>query len=98
MQKPSDQWKKLRQATLERARRNIVETLEPLHAILLAASALYLIGFLRLTFASQPQDFTWITGAGVLAIALSGFLLPILTGSVLTLHFTSRRLDRLMSN
>ena len=98
MQKPSDQWKKLRRVTLERTRRNIVEPLEPLHLVLLATSALYLIGFLRLTFAGQPYDFTWISGAGILTMALSGVLVPILTGSVLTLHFTSRRLDRLMSN
>ncbi|UWR22623.1 hypothetical protein [Sulfitobacter sp. S190] len=98
MKKPSNKWKKLRRAALERARRNIVEPLEPLHMVLLATNALYLIGFLRLTFAGQPYDFTWISGAGILAMAFFGLLVPILTGSVLTLHFASRRFDRLMSN
>ena len=47
MQIPSDQWKKLRRAALERARRKMIEPLEVVHLALLGASALYLVGFLR---------------------------------------------------
>ncbi len=97
MQKPSDQWKKLRRATLERARRNVIDPLEPLHTVLLAASALYLIGFFRLSFTGQPYEFTWISGAAIFVVALSGLLVPILTGSVLTLQFIHRKLETLAS-
>ncbi|WP_300058492.1 hypothetical protein [uncultured Roseobacter sp.] len=96
MQKPSDQWKKLRRAALERARRSIVEPLNTLYMGLLAASAVYLIGFLRLTFAGQPDGFTLISGAAILTFGLSGLLLPILTGSVITLQFAERRFAKLI--
>lgn len=96
MQKQSDHWKKLRRAALQRARRNIVEPLEPLHTVLLVASALYLIGFLRLTFVGEPNDFTLMSGAAIFAVALSGLLLPVLTGSVITLQFAERRFAKLI--
>jgi hypothetical protein len=96
MQKPSDQWKKLRRAALDRARRNIVEPLEPIHTTLLVASAIYLIGYLRLTFAVQPPEFTWFSGAFIFAVALSGLLVPFLTGSVITLQFAERRFTKLI--
>ncbi|WP_340244750.1 hypothetical protein [Sulfitobacter pontiacus] len=96
MQKPSDNWKKLRRATLERARRNAVEPLEPLYTVLLVASALYLIGFLRLSFGGQPHDFTLISGAAIFAVALSGILVPILSGSVITLRLADRQLNKLI--
>ena len=96
MQKPSDQWKKLRRATLERARRKTIEPLEFVHFTLLGASALYLAGFLRLSFFNQPGEYTLIAGGFVLAVAFAGFLVPFLTGSALTLHFAGKRFDRLL--
>ena len=42
MQKPSDQWKKLRQATLERAYRKLAQPLEPVLLLLLICSSVYL--------------------------------------------------------
>jgi len=96
MQKPSDQWKKLRRAALERARRKMIEPLEVVHAALLGTSALYLAGFLRLSFFSQSNEYNLIAGALVLAVAVSGLLVPVLTGSALTLHFAEKRLERLL--
>ncbi|WP_299047234.1 hypothetical protein [uncultured Tateyamaria sp.] len=96
MQKPSDQWKKLRCAALERARRNMIEPLEVVHLALLGASALYLAGFLRLNLFAQTDEFSWASGAFVLVAATAGLLVPVLTGSVLTLRFADRRLARLI--
>jgi hypothetical protein len=97
MRKPNDNWKKLRRAALERARRNISEPFEPAYLALLGASALYLVGFLRLTFASQQSEYTWIAGCFVLAVAIAGLLVPFLTGSVLALYLADKRLGRLLS-
>ena len=91
MQPPSDNWKKLRRASLERARRNMIEPLEAVYAALLVVSALYLVGFLSLTFASQPGEYTLLAGAYISIVAVAGVLVPILTGSALTLRFADRR-------
>ncbi|WP_299147251.1 hypothetical protein [uncultured Tateyamaria sp.] len=96
MQKPSDQWKKLRRAALERARRNMIEPLEVVHLALLGASALYLAGFLRLNLFGQTDEFSLASGAFVLLAAAGGLLVPVLTGSALTLHFADRRLGQLL--
>lgn len=96
MQKPRDQWKKLRRAALERARRNMIEPLEVVHLALLGASALYLAGFLRLNLFYQNGEFSLASGAFVLLVAVAGLLVPVLTGSALTLHFTDRRLGKLL--
>jgi hypothetical protein len=97
MQKPSDQWKKLRRAVLERARRNMIEPLEVVHLALLGASALYLTGYLRLSLFAQNGEFSLASGAFILLVAAAGLLVPVLTGSALTLHFTDRRLGKLLS-
>ncbi|WP_299502481.1 hypothetical protein [uncultured Roseobacter sp.] len=96
MQKPSDHWKKLRRAALERARRNMIEPLEVVPLALLGASALYLVGFLRLNLFGQNGEFSLASGAFVLLAAAAGLLVPVLTGSVLTLRFADRRLARLI--
>lgn len=96
MQKPSDQWKKLRRAALERARRNMIEPLEVVHLALLSASGLYLAGFLRLNLFGQNGEFSLASGAFILLVAAAGLLVPVLTGSALTLHFTDRRLGKLL--
>ena len=96
MQKPSDQWKKLRRAALERARRNMIEPLEFVHLALLGASVLYLAGFLRLNLFGQTGEFSLASGAFILLAAAAGLLVPVLTGSVLTLRFADRRLARLI--
>lgn len=96
MQKPSDQWKKLRRAALERARRNMIEPLEVVHLALLGASALYLAGFLRLNLFVQNGEFSLASGAFILLAAAAGLLVPVLTGSALTLHLADRRLGNLL--
>ncbi len=96
MQKPTDQWKKLRRAALEPARRNMIEPLEVVHLALLGASTLYLAGFLRLHLFGQTGEFSLAYGVFVLLIAAAGLLVPVLTGSALTLHLTNRRLRKLL--
>ena len=96
MQKPSDQWKKLRRAALERARHNMIEPLGVVHLALLGASALCLAGFLRLSLFVQNGEFSLASGAFILLAAAAGLLVPVLTGSALTLHFTDRRLGKLL--
>jgi len=91
MQRPSEIWNKLRKASLERARRNLIEPLEPVYLALLGASALYLAGFLNLTFAGQPSEYTLFSGACISIVALAGVLVPFLTGSALTLRLTDQR-------
>jgi hypothetical protein len=91
MQKPSDNWKKLRSASLELARRKIIEPLEAVYVALLGASALYLVGFLYLTFASQPGEYELFAGVFISIVAIAGVLVPILTGSALTLRLADRR-------
>lgn len=97
MQKPSENWKRLRRSALERARRNTIKPLEPLCKVYIGASALFLVGFLRFRFMDQPTEFIWFEGASIIAVAIAGALIPILFGSVLTLHFADRKLERLLS-
>ena len=96
MQRPSEKWKKLRSAALERARRNVIEPLEVVHLALVGASALYLAGFLRLNVFGQTGEFSMASGAFILLAAAGGLLVPVLTGSALTLHFADRRLGKLL--
>lgn len=95
MEKSSKNWQDLRRATLERARRKAVEPLVPLYTIYAGVCACYLVGFLRFQFFDHGAAFSWITAAQVLVVAVAGALVPVLTGSVLTLHFTHRKLDAL---
>jgi len=60
------------------------------------ACACYLSGFLRFKLFDYSNDFGWIMALQLLIVVVAGGLIPILTGSVLTLHFTQRRLDNLM--
>lgn len=92
MKKPSKSWKRTRLAVLERVQRVAIEPLEGLSTIYATVCALYVIGFLRFQFFDHSTTFSWIETTQLLATALAGFLVPILTGSILTLHFTSQRL------
>ena len=95
MEPPSKNWQNVRRAALERAKRTAIEPLAPLYAIYAGVCACYLVGFLRFRFFDHATDFSWVTAAQVLIVAVAGALVPVLTGSVLTLHFAHRRLDRL---
>jgi hypothetical protein len=95
MQEPSKNWKRSRHAALERARRYSVEPLEPLFPIYIALCVYYLIGFLRFSFFDHPDTFSALEAFQLVTLAAAGGLVLILTGSVLTLSFTSRKLQEL---
>lgn len=95
MQKPSENWKRVRQATLERAQRTAIEPLSPLYTFYFGVSALYLAGFFYFSFIDQSTEYSWLAACLVICVAIAGALVPVLTGSVLTLHFASQRLHRL---
>jgi hypothetical protein len=50
---------------------------------------------LHFRFFGHSPTFTLIETIQLLTVAVAGIMVPILTGSVLTLHFASRRLQRL---
>ena len=98
MQKPSDKWIRLRRAALERARRTVIDPLQPLYAIFAAVSLIYLSGFGRFTlFPKTVGDYSWFDAVQVISTALSGLMLPVLAGSIIILGFVSRRLEKLLS-
>jgi len=96
MNGPSKKWLRVRRATLDRAERMIVNPLEPLFTIYALVCAFYVVGSFQIRFFEHAPGFTWIEAIHILAVATAGILVPVLTGSILTLHFTSRRLERLM--
>jgi hypothetical protein len=97
MQKPSDNWKCIRQAALERAQRTAIDPLSPLYDLYLGVCAVYLAGFLHFNFVDYSTEFTWFKACLIICVAVAGALVPLLTGSVLTLHFASKKLERLIA-
>lgn len=85
----------MRRATAVRAHRTAIEPLTPLYSAYFCVSACYLVGFLCLQFYDFSGGFTLISAILLLIVAIAGALVPILTGSVLTLHFANRKLQRL---
>lgn len=98
MQQPSKNWKNIRRAVLARAQRTVVEPLSPLYDIYLGVVALYLAGFLHFNFVDDSSGFTWLTACFLIGVAVAGALIPVLTGAVLTLHFASKRMERLITD
>lgn len=96
MKKPSDQWKKLRRASLERAYRKLARPLEPVFLLLIICGSVYLSGFTSLFLGGQLQAFNWITGLAVSAVAIAGLLLPFILTSAITLLFVTRSLKSLV--
>ena len=96
MQKPSDNWKRIRRAALERAQRTAIDPLSPLYDLYVGVCAVYLAGFLHFNYFERGTDFSWFTACMVICVAVAGALVPVLTGSVLTLHFASKKLARLI--
>lgn len=72
-----------------------IEPLTPLYLIHFGACVCYLVGLARFQFFDPSAGFTLLTAAHLLIVAASGALVPILTGSVFTLHFANRKLQRL---
>ncbi|UWS79753.1 hypothetical protein N1037_01655 [Phaeobacter sp. G2] len=97
MQKPSENWKRIRRATLERAQRTAIDPLSPLYDLYFGVCAVYLAGFLHFSFFERGTDFSWFTACVVICVAVAGALVPVLTGSILTLHFASKKLERLIA-
>jgi len=97
MQPPSDNWKRIRRAALERAQRTAIDPLSPLYNLYVGVCAVYLAGFLHFNFFERGIDFNWFTAFLIICVAVAGALVPMLTGSVLTLHFASKRLERLIA-
>lgn len=96
MQKPSENWKRIRRAALERAQRTAIDPLSPLYDLYVGVCAVYLAGFLHFNLFERGTDFSWFTACVVVCVAVAGALVPVLTGSILTLHLTSKKLERLI--
>ena len=97
MQPPSDNWKRIRRAALERVQRTAIDPLSPLYDLYVGVCALYLAGFLHFNIFERGTDFSWFTACIVICVAVAGALVPVLTGSILTLHFASKKLERLIA-
>ena len=97
MQKPSDNWKRIRRAASERAQRTAIEPLSPLYDLYLGVCAVYLAGFLHCSFFDYGTEFTWFKAGLIVCVAVAGALVPVLTGSVLALHFANKKLERLIA-
>lgn len=80
---------------MERARRTAIEPLIPLYKVYFVSCLCYLAGLVRFQFFDPSAGFTWIIATQLLIVAVAGAAVPILTGSVLTLHFANRKLQRL---
>jgi len=96
MQPPSDNWKRIRRAALERAQRTAIDPLSPLYDLYSGVCAVYLAGFLYFNFMAHSAELNLFTAALLIAAAVSAVLMPLLTGSVITLHFVGQRMERLM--
>lgn len=95
MNKPSKQWQQIRRATLERARRQVIDPMQPLTTLFVATVLLYSAGFVRLNIlAKTGQNYTWLDALQILGTAVSSLLLLILSGAVMTLGFMSMRLAK----
>lgn len=97
MEKASENWRRTRRAVLERAQRTTIDPLSPLYNIYLGVSALYLVGFLHFKFFGFGTDFTWLNTFLIVCVAVAGALVTVLTGSVLILHFVSKKLESLIA-
>jgi hypothetical protein len=95
MKKPSKEWKCMRLAVLERARRTAIEPLEAIFAIHAAVCVYYVVGCLYFQLFDHSPAFSVIEALQLLSVAIAGVLVPILTGAVFTLHFADRKLRRL---
>jgi hypothetical protein len=96
MKKPSKNWKKVRMAALDRARRSAIEPLNVLYPAYAVICACYLGGFFWFQFFETNGDFSFLSASLLLILASCGVLVPILTGSVFTLLFASQRLNKLV--
>ena len=97
MKNASENWKRTHRAALERAQRTAIDPLSPLYDLYVGVCAVYLAGFLHFKFFEHGTDFNWFTACMIICVAVAGALVPLLTGSILTLHFASKKLERLIA-
>lgn len=95
MQRPSDNWKQIRRAALERAERNVIHPLLPIYYLFLGASVIYLAGFVHLSLFDIGPELGLLGACLVLVFTAVCALIPILFGAVLTLHFANTKLRTL---
>lgn len=96
MNEPSKQWQQIRRATLDRARRQVIDPMQPLITLFVATVLLYSAGFVRLNILAETgQNYTWLDALQILGTAVSGLLLLILSGAVMTLGVMSMRLAKM---
>ena len=95
MNKPSKQWQQIRRATLDRVRRQVITPIQPLTTLFVATVLLYSAGIVHLNILVETgQNYTWLDALQILGTAVSGLLLLILSGAVITLGFISMRLAK----
>lgn len=98
MNKPSKEWQQLRHATLDRVRRQVIDSMHPITTLFVASCTVYLAGLIRFNFlADAGRDYTWFDALQILATAGSGLLLLILSGAIVTLGVVSTRLETVNS-
>ncbi|GLQ28072.1 hypothetical protein [Sulfitobacter pacificus] len=97
MQQPSENWKRLRHAVLDRAHRTAIEPFSPVYNVYVAVCAVYLAGFAHFNLFADGAELNLFSASLLIAAAFSGALVPLLTGAVVTLHLTSRRLQHLVN-
>ena len=95
MNEPSKQWQQTRHATLDRTRRQVIDPMQPVTTLFVATVLLYIAGFVRLNMLAETgQNYTWLDALQILGTAVSGLLLLILSGAVMTLGFMSMKLEK----
>ncbi|MEM5469856.1 MAG: hypothetical protein ACSHWZ_18795 [Sulfitobacter sp.] len=95
MNEPSKQWQQIRRATLDRVRRQVIDPMQPLTTLFVTTVLLYSAGFVRLNMLAETgQNYTWLDALQILGTAVSGLLLLILSGAVMTLGFMSTKLAK----
>ena len=67
MQPPSDNWKRIRRATLERAQRTAIDPLSPLYDLYVGVCAVYFAGVIHFNFFDYGTEFTWFKVSDVSA-------------------------------
>lgn len=93
MQEPSENWRKLQRATLERVQRNAIETLERVNLLYLLTIVGFWVGFSWLGQYEQAANYSLLQAVGIFFVGACGLLVPIFTGSVVALYYSSTRLN-----
>lgn len=97
MKEPSLKWRRIRFAALERAQREVVQSLTTLHALHFGVCLLFLVGWVRFTLAAPSiEGVGMLEAVQIFLVATAGLLVPVFTGAVAVLAFTGYRIRRLI--